>query len=74
MLSHALSGQDDLIKRELVDELEKTGKDMDAVDEYNTSPGSEALIKTESFLDLIQSYVEALCDQMSEQLQRLKVL
>ena len=62
VLAHAMSGQEDIIKRELVDELEKQGKDMDAVDEYNTSSPNDAVVKTETFLDLLQAYVEALCD------------
>ena len=66
MLAQAISGNEDIIKRELVDDLEKQGKDMDSVDEYNTSSPTDSIVKTESFLDLLQAYVEALCEQMTE--------
>lgn len=35
VLTAAISGSDDVVKRELIEELEKEGRDMDSVDEYN---------------------------------------
>ena len=45
---------------------------MDSVDEYNTE--STVFIKSDTFLDIIGRYVEGLVEQMTEQLQKLKIV
>ena len=68
----AISGCEEFLKRELIEELEKQGRDMDSVDEYNAE--STVFIKSDTFLDIIGRYVEGLVEQMTEQLQKLKVV